>query len=154
MAWQGHVNLFLPWKRKYFHFTSEFVFFWLKRFSPRYYYSASVREQSNAMIVSVSVVSTRISPKTTWPTFTKCLWPWLGPLLAALQHVMYSRFVDDDTSSSSSRKDAILVAEQYRTARFPIMDSVTHFNIGAEPADCNCLVCADFGSRTWRHMQT
>jgi len=46
-----------------------------------------------------------------------------------------SSFVEDDTSSSSRRKGAISVAEQYRTAHLPIMGRVTHFNIGAE-----CLV--------------
>jgi len=38
--------------------------------------------------------------KTTRPNFTKffyacCLWPWLGPFLAALRYVMYFRFVYD-----------------------------------------------------------
>jgi len=49
-------------------------------------------------------------------------------------------FVDDGTSSSSSRKGTISVAEQYCIVRFPIMDRVTHFNIGAESDVYDCLV--------------
>ena len=45
-----------------------------------------------------------------------------------------------DTSSSSSRKAATSVAGQYRTARFPIMGRVMHFNIGSESDVYDCLV--------------
>ena len=52
-----------------------------------------------------------------------------------------SGFVDDDTSSSSSRKDATSVAEMLScTARFRIMGRVTHFNIGVESDVYDCLV--------------
>ena len=49
-----------------------------------------------------------------------------------------SSFVNDDKSSSSSRKD---VAEQYCTTCFPIMDRVTHFNIRAEVGHMRLSCC-------------
>ena len=144
-AWQRHVTLFVVKEKCIFHFIFVFVFFRFKQFS---LLLLSLRHGSgvrNVMIVSMC----QSCPHAYLQNHVTDLHQFF--VHAASDHgtVIYCNmfctfgFVDDGTSSSSSRKGAISVAEhceQCRIARFPIMDHVKHFNVVAESDVYDCLV--------------